>query len=161
MIVYVKSCWNRVDFNFSPFDLSNVSPYLNAVDMYCIAGSLFIYTDPWITHCDIKQCLTNSVKSSHYMFMHKVKYCQRKWIDLWLVAAFSLIYPLFNLISSSLLMIATNWIHIFSNYIHYLLFIINNTLYLLHQSLFYIYWIIVSCFGVLECTKLSKYGLEV
>jgi len=33
MIVYGKSCWNRIPFIVSPFDASNVSPYLKRMQI--------------------------------------------------------------------------------------------------------------------------------
>ena len=36
MIIYGKSCWNRIHFKFSPFDARNVSPYLKHTGMYCV-----------------------------------------------------------------------------------------------------------------------------
>ena len=46
MSVYLKSRWNGIHFNVSPFDTSTVSPYLNVIQMYEVSQNNLL-TSEW------------------------------------------------------------------------------------------------------------------
>ena len=70
MIVYAKSRWNRIRFNVSPFDASNISPYLklimylnstNEVEQYMLSKFLneaYTVSNKYVTVLNIQVAYT-------------------------------------------------------------------------------------------------------